>query len=277
MGSKLTKYTFSKFIYFDTNIVSTLAKDRSHWTRLAGFLEANDLTIGFSSAQVAELSAASALHEPLVALLISHPSGVLKTWETIISEEVEAHPDLRSDPLLMYPINAILLEEGGLDRFNAFLSSKELQEARDDQLNHAKLMEDRLLSLKSNFPPASNGKYNRDQAEEFVDFLVMQWLSYDHRSFLKGMQLDILKFHPEIFKSIRLYAYVIYYKYYLGQRTPRKLSDFGDLAHIFYIPYCEIAVMERDLCNVLNQIKKNHPELDDTIIRNIDFLKVWNV
>lgn len=34
--------------------------------------------------------------------------------------------------------------------------------------------------------------------------------------------------------------------------------------------------MERDLCNVLNQIKKNEDVLDHTVIKNIDFISKWD-
>jgi len=30
------------------------------------------------------------------------------------------------------------------------------------------------------------------------------------------------------------------------------------IARKMTIPYCELAVMERDLCNILGQIKRNH-------------------
>jgi hypothetical protein len=69
---------------------------------------------------------------------------------------------------------------------------------------------------------------------------------------------------------------VIFYKYYLGQREPKKLSDFGDLAHLFVLPYCELAVMERDLCNVLNQIKRNQDTLKTTIVRDVNFFVDWS-
>lgn len=104
----------------------------------------------------------------------------------------------------------------------------------------------------------------------------MQWLAGTHRDFLAGFQDNIENFHPEIFLSIRLYAHVIFYKYYLGQREPKKLSDFGDLAHLFPIPYCELAIMERDLCNVLNQIKPHQDTLNLTTVSDIDFFKNWN-
>jgi hypothetical protein len=127
--------------------------------------------------------------------------------------------------------------------------------------------------LKKNFPPSREGKYTKNQADDFARGQIFQWLAYDHRDFLEKVSSNIENFQPGIFLSIRLYSYVIFYKYYLGQRDPIRPSDFGDLFHLFSIPYCEIAVMERDLCNVLNQIKQNHDVLDSTEVFNIDFVK----
>lgn len=269
-------FTFSQFAYFDTNIISEITKRRPLWDRLYTFLEEHDLTLGLSTAQVAELAEARRLHPSLVALFLNVPTAVLKTWDVIIAEEVAAHPRRRTQSLLSYPVNAMLLEANGLERLSAFLSSKRLVKARREQLLHAQQMAARHAQLKGNFPPSESGRYVRKQSDEFADIQVMQWLVENHRKFLETMQVDISLFHPEMFLSIRLYAHVLFYKYYLGNREPRKLSDFGDLGHLFYIPYCELAVMERDLCNVLNQIKRNHAILENTAVRDIDFLSQWD-
>jgi hypothetical protein len=272
----VTPFTFSRFAYFDTNIISEIAKNHLFQEKLFEFLKEQDLTLGLSTGQVAELADAQGLHTSLVALFFSVPTAVLKTWDMIIDEEVEAHPQRRTQSLLMYPVNAMLLEDDGIERLHEFLSSEELAEARRQQLQHAQQMSSRHLQLKGNFPPSKSGKYVRKQSDEFANVLVMQWLVEGHRGFLEAMQADISAFHPEVFLSVRLYAHVIFYKYYLGSREPKKLSDFGDLGHLFYIPYCELAVMERDLCSVLNQIKRNHDILEDTAVKNIDFLSQWD-
>jgi len=202
-------------------------------------------------------------------------TGIIKNPDEILSEEVSAHPRERIESLLMYPLNAILLEENGPQKFVDFLSSNELKNARRDQLQHAEIMQERLKNLKRNFPPSKSGKYSREQSDEFAQYQVIQWLSNYHKDFLDKFTKQPERLHTNIFLSVRLYGYVVFYKYYLGQRVPKKLSDFGDLFHLFPLPYCELVVMERDLCNILNQIKKNHNILNSTNIHNIDFLKNW--
>lgn len=51
--------------------------------------------------------------------------------------------------------------------------------------------------------------------------------------------------------------------------------DFGDLSHLFAIPYCTVAIMERDLANVLQQIQRHDGVLHSTSVWNIDFFTTW--
>jgi hypothetical protein len=50
---------------------------------------------------------------------------------------------------------------------------------------------------------------------------------------------------------------------------------FDTFRHVLPLPYCELAILERDLCNILNQIKRNHDTLSSTSVRNIDFFEDW--
>jgi hypothetical protein len=270
----MQEHTFSRFVYFDTNILSHLAKDKQLWSKLSEFLTQNDLTLAVS-VQVAELSDAKGLHQSLTELFVSVPSALVKSWDVILNEEVKAHPQKRTETLLTYPLNAVIFEQDGVQKLQDFFSSKNLSDARKGQLDHAQQYAKRHADLKDNYPPSKTGKYTREQADEFAWIQVMQWLGDTHRDFLAGFQNNIGNFRPEVFLSVRLFAHVIFYKYYLGRREPNKISDFGDLSHLFIMPYCELAIMERDLCNVLNQIKRHQDTLASTVVRDIDFFKTW--
>ena len=101
----------------------------------------------------------------------------------------------------------------------------------------------------------------------------MQWLAGSHFSFLQQFRDEIGAFREQTIKSVRLYALVLYYKYYLRNVEPKRPSDFGDLFHLYALPYCALAVVERDLANVLAQIKRNDAVLEATEIRDIDFIR----
>ncbi len=269
----MSDHTFSRFAYFDTNILSQLAKDRNLWPGLAAYLLDNDLTLALGS-QAAELSDVPRLHDALSNMLVSVPAAVIKTWDTVLDEELAAHPGRRADTLLAYPLNALIIEEGGPAKLWDFLSSHGLSQARQGQREAASHLPARLALLKSNFPPASDGKYKKEQAPLFAFALTIQWLSAQpqHRRFLQQYTADVTQFRDTVFKSVRLHAYVIYYKYYLGGRTPEP-SDFGDLSHLYALPYCPIVVVERDMANVLRQVQRHDDVLSSTEVLDIDFLK----
>jgi len=271
----VTDFTYSRFVYVDTCIYSHLAKNTQLWADLQRFLLANDLCLALSSANLAELADAHRLHGTLVDLLLWMPSAAIKPWDIILKEEVKAHPQRRTESLLFYPLNQLMLQSNGRATLRGWFTGKELVQARADQLRHGHQMLGVHRTLKGNFPPSKSGKYTRGQASEFAMGIVMQWLADSHRVFLASFKDRGSDLHTEVFLSVRLFALVNFYKYYLGRREPTKLSDFGDEFHLFYVPYCKLAIMERDLCDVLNQIKRHQDVLDSTVVRNIDFFQDW--
>ncbi|MBA7700329.1 hypothetical protein ES703_109040 [subsurface metagenome] len=267
------KFTYSNFIYLDTNIISELVKGKIYCPSFYDFLIKNDLCIAISDAHFAELYDFKYSHEELARFLLLMPSAMIKTRDEIIEEETKSHPNRRTKSLLVIPINQLILEEDGFDKLMGFFSSNKLRDARKGQKLSAKKMLGVHKKLKPNFPPSKSGKYTKNQSSEFADYITMQWLGMTHRQFLKQFNNNIKGLNLEIFLPLRTYAYVIFYKYYLQNREPSKLSDFGDLFHVSYIPYCKLAIIERDLCNVLNQIKRNSNILNNVKIENIDFFK----
>jgi hypothetical protein len=272
----VTEITFSRFVYLDTCIYSHLAKNTQLWNDLFGFLLANDLCLALSSGNMAELADARSLHGTLADLLRLMPSAMIKRWDTILDEEVAGHPERRTASLFFHPLNQLLLEKDGRRTLVKLFRGTDLAKARRLQLRDARRMLSIHRKLKPNFPPAKSGQYTRQQANEFATIIVVQWLAETHREFLESFEHRVHDLHTEVFLSVRLLALVNFYKYHLGGREPAKLSDFGDEFHLAYIPYCELAIMERDLCDVLNQIKRHQDVLSSTVVRNIEFFRHWD-
>jgi hypothetical protein len=263
---------FSRFVYFDTNILSELAKHPEHWQAVFRYLTREKLTVAITD-QVAELSDVHRLHASLSRMLVLLPSAVIKSAHAVLTEEVTAHPATRSDSLLVYPLNALAFEPKGSRLFEELLGSKNLRDARLGQRRAALAMPRRIAELKGNFPPSRNGFYTREQAPAFAFAVTVQWLAETHLSFMQQFHANLEAFKEEAFKSLRLFASLLYYKYYLGNREPTSPSDFGDLFHLYALPYCAVAVVERDLANVLAQIRRHDKVLDGTDVRNITFIR----
>ncbi|HMG72996.1 MAG TPA: hypothetical protein VK582_05800 [Pyrinomonadaceae bacterium] len=198
--------SFTRFAHPDTNIISIVCKDLGLWRPLDDFLRANDLCLGISGAQVAELSDAKHLHESLNVLLTAVPSVIIKTADTVLGEEVRSHPERRKDTLLSYPLNALL----GTSSFGDYLSTPALGKARAEQRLAAQQWIQRLENLRSNFPPTKSGEYTKEQADEFAWLLTVQELAASHLEFLKGFKDDVSNLKAKVFLSQRIMGYANY-------------------------------------------------------------------
>lgn len=261
--------SFTRFAHADTNILSMVSKDLTLWRPLQDFLHSNDLCLAISGAQAAELSEAKHLHESLNVLLTAVPSVIIKNADKVLNEEVESHPQRRTVTLLSYPLNALLRTT-----LSDYLSDPALAQARREQRIAAKCWIERLVNLKSNFAPTKSGKYTKEQAEEFVWLLMLPELSISHLEFLTRFKNDLANLKTNVFRSCRIMGYVTFYKYYIGKQEP-KLNDFGDMFQLYDLPYCRLVIIERNMCEFLRQIKRNHDVLDGVTIMNKDLLKDW--
>ena len=105
--------------------------------------------------------------------------------------------------------------------------------------------------------------------------LVLQVLSKQQPEFFAGLAANPKDLKAKTFASIRLLALVLFYKYYLNNRPPSEESEFADLSHLYAIPYCEVAVVERGLAEILRQVNRNHDVLASVALHDISFVRLW--
>ncbi len=262
---------YDNYLYLDTNIYGHLCKNKHLLKPLSEYLFSNNLSIAITGANMAELHDAGFLHNDLISILIQLPSSLLKSWDTILEEEIQSHPKMFSESILGYPLNSLIFENNGIKKLEELFINPKLTEARKLQIENSKKLYQKHLDLKNNFPPSKNGKYLKEQANDFSELIVIQWLAKSYPKFISAFKNDITKLNLDVFLTIKIYALVVFYKYYLGNRNPDKKSDFGDLFHLLYIPYCKMAIMEKDICDTLNQIKRNETLLKGIEIYDIRF------
>lgn len=268
----LDKFSVFRIAYFDTNIISELSQNENEdlVRSLSNFFIRHNMVLGFGEGNILELSDAERQYHSIISLILHFPSVILRLESEILKYEISSYLD-PSFPVSVIrgPINPILLETDGLKKLYDLLAHPEIKKERANQKRLAKLLGSVHEQARKNFPPHQNGTYSPSQADDFVRRIVEQRLEQAHPEFVRANQ-DV---RSEVFKSIQLYAYVIFYKYYIGRQQPKKLSDFGDLFHLAVLPYCDLVVLERSLCEILKQVKRNHPILANTEIRNIDFVR----
>lgn len=262
--------SFTRFMYPDTNILGMLASDVTMHRPLRDFLHRHDLCVAVSVVHGSELSEARNLHADLNKLLAAVPSAVVKPIWVILDEEVRSYPNRRTDTLVLYTLDSSL----GRRDFADFLSSSGLAEARKQQRLAAEKMPERFNALKANFPPSESGNYTCEQADDFAWTITVQYLSDTHLPFLRRFEDNASDLDVDVFLSVQLFGYALFYKYYLHGKQP-EVTDFADMQHLACIPYCQLAVLERDMCDVLNHIKSRHQALDGVVVKNVDFLRDW--
>ncbi len=148
-------------------------------------------------------------------------------------------------------------------------------ESRND---HDEFAVDRFMNLeelKENFPPLHGESYTVEDASKFAFATSMDYFARQFPEFFKSKMNYFRKWSytglSSIF-SLRLRSLFIFFKYYLHDQSPKR-SDFMDYAHVSYSPYCDVFVTERNVCNVLNHIKKHDDILANTsIIHTSEFL-----
>ena len=151
----------------------------------------------------------------------------------------------------------------------ASLGSDALREQYEQhKLNSLRLPES-VAQLKPNFPPSVTGVYTVGQAKELADRTVRQSLRRRHPAFHKQFIQDPERLSVQVFRPLRLVQLLNFQKHYVGQRAPKGDSDLGDLLHLYLLPYRAVAVLERDLCELLGQTKRHDPTLGQTTLLNI--------
>lgn len=268
-----------KYLYLDTNILSELAKNEKWWDSLKRFLTDANLSLAVSGAQLAELSDAVRLHESITNLFWYAPTKAVLTWDEILYRRIEEGNLFNPIEIGIFPyLLGNIDDDNEKEKFRIGLSSPKMKQARMDQLSDAKKMRTQIIRNKANFLPDLNGKYATRQASEFARILTIQFCQTSNHLPQKARD-ELVDLYNKVgnkidhFRAIEVYAHFIFYKYYIAGHSGRKLSDFGDLFHVFYLPFVSVAILEKGMTEILAQIKRNHSLLDYVQVENIDYFR----
>jgi hypothetical protein len=260
-------YTYPDCVYFDANIISMIV-EHSEWYRpLFNFLFENHFCIAVSDALLVELSQVRGKQADFNTFFTLLPSAKIKSFEAVIEEEVKSYPKMLTDTLTLWPANS----DFGKGTITSWLISDKIKDAQRKQLRYTKKIEHYIESVKSNFSPLHQGRFNIEQAEIFAWMFTVQWLKGSHPEFMKKLNNDRHLLNAEVFPSIQLFAYYVYYQYYSDSKQLKALSDFDDLFNLFYFPYCKLIVLERNVCSILNRIKSHCKLLGGVEVSTLDF------
>jgi hypothetical protein len=190
------------------------------------------------------------------------PCVLMKGYEELLQEEVEAYPDPSGiDPcsIAFTPLG----DEGNLlSNLPTILSNRELLE-RERYWNAApREIVEGMVSLVANFPPA-NDKYTAVEIREFIEMAGFSQLVYRAHSFAKrivdrGQALDI-----DAFPSLKASLYTAFHKFYLDPTRKPTDSDAFDVIISASVPYVEAIITEAHQAEVLRKIKRRDDFIGD--------------
>lgn len=240
--------------------------------KLSSYLNKNSLKIAISGVQLIELHAADKLHDQIAQFFIEQDVDLLYKADRLLEMETEAHPSFVTSRITSGSFSTYQSQDADpLAALSKLLGASELGRERDEMLGYAEQAPDYLRDRKENFPPNEDGKYGKNQANLYAEGVMAFQLANRAPDFMLRFKDRFSELNTQVFLSLRTPPLVSFYKYYLGDRKP-KLSDLADLTHLTYAPYCSIYVTERDLCNVLRQVKRGSNLFEGTQIENIDWL-----
>ncbi|MBS1494249.1 MAG: hypothetical protein JST55_12100 [Bacteroidetes bacterium] len=260
---------FLDYIYLDTGILSYISKnadssDENIRYKFAMYCMHNKLLLAVSNINFIEISEADRLFKNLTGVLLF--SKPFLNYQEIIDQEIESYPAQLTKRSLCFETKSLLFEKDA----NGIVTNslKLVREAGVIQKEFISKMCENIINFKKNFSPNKDGKYGLNQLKKFETQLTEQILFYINPGFIKNLRS---KLNISLFKGIRLYCSYLFVKYYLAGRIPKD-SDLGDFHHIFYIPYCKIIVVEKDMCSHLKLIQNNSDVLNHVEIHNKKFL-----
>ena len=264
----------TRIYYLDTCVWSALAESEVAQAGCISYFQSSGRAVALSYFTLFELSRASKIFPGSDALFsqLRQQTYIPCLYDQVIESELKSFP--RIWKMRWLPLS-LLIEESNPRILQALANNPYFVKSRDELYQFGR---DHFMSLerfKKNFPPLHGDEYTVDDASCFAWGTAMDYLGRHFPHFLKSHWKFISKRGFDGLDSLlflRIRYLFVFFKYYLHGQSPR-ISDFLDLAHVSYAPYCSVFITERNACNVLNQIKSNGLMLSDTEILHVsDFL-----
>lgn len=267
--------------YFDTNIYRMLAGCPESWSPVRELLLDHNLVLGVSDANVLELSDVTEQHSDLARFLLGMPSALFKTTLQIMSEETQAYLEAEAVNPLLGPLCSLQFERDDPVAFTLerLFGDANVRAKRAEMTRNKPLFLKRIRDTYENFEPVVSEDYTEEDApyyafqQIYLQFLCTEWPECA-RAVHQEMR-PVSEADPTVLSRLRgfwPFSLVQFYRYYLHDTRPHG-NDYGDFLQVVPIAYCRLAVVENDLCNELNHMRRAGVALRHTEVRNVRWLR----
>ena len=114
--------------------------------------------------------------------------------------------------------------------------------------------------MKKNYKP-KNGSYSKKEIEFFNYVVSLEQIGLRAKEFAKSKLKNKEVINVNKFPSVKMTAYMVFYKFYPDNRNPEN-SDVFDFIITSICPYIDCIITEGNVCNIINKIKRNHKLLN---------------
>lgn len=246
-------------LYIDTGLLSLACENIEFREKVPRLAKAENLILCFSEITSMEFSQATRKFDQLIDLICEVPTGLIMPGVSIRKKEAAQYPAVWQPEHIVTAIFQLELLRGNDPIALLKKMMHDMNEARPIHQSYLDKFKAKIIEGKVNFPK-KNGKFVSSQDKEFGAIIIRNWLEKDY-----NVNIPIeTKIDPNsgLFKAFWLHSLYIFYKYYLQNRDIALDSEWGDLFHLDFLPYCDYALMENDLQEIVEkQIRRRYPAL----------------
>jgi hypothetical protein len=183
------------------------------------------------------------------------PCVLLKGYEWLLQDEIEAYPDPRTiDPcaLAFTPLGG----EGNLLKNLPVIMQSPALVKQERQWNAGREeIVDGMISLVPNFPPDGD-KYTAAQLNDFIFLAGLQQLALRADGFFKRTLDAGSTVELDAFPSLKASLYTVFHKFYVDRDRKSSDSDAFDIIIAASVPYVEAIITENHQAEVLRKTKR---------------------
>ncbi len=258
-------------IYLDTCVWRELSK-LDEYKKLLREIEHNkSIVFALSYFSLFELSRVDSLLDSIDQFIYSIKEQIWMPlfFDDLIMGEISSYPcQLRMKWL---PIT-VFYDNNNFNFLRNLSQKPEFKRSRDEHLSFGYSQFPSVEERKRNFPSAEEGIYLPEEADWFAWCNAIDYFSRNFPAFLSSFRDNPSSFIARSIPSLYGRSLFLYFKYYVHNQKITN-SDFFDLNHISYAPYCDLFITERNASNVLKRIKNEGYYFDTCEIQNVsDFI-----
>ncbi|MBS1515575.1 MAG: hypothetical protein JSS63_11105 [Bacteroidetes bacterium] len=245
-----------KLCLIDTCVISEILKNKKEiGSKIVPKFINERIMFCYTIQTIAELRKAPDIYNEFFSYMSIMPSFLLKNYNQLTEDEINSYVNKKSvDPILFHI--AMMKPESYYKEYQNMFERKELKHYFDSEKIDAPDTLKALLDWRGGFPPEKEN-YSTKEIEHWVELVSLKQILITHPEYYKRNITNLEAMNYTNFKSWNMIAYIVFYKFYFRHRNP-KVNDVNDILIVSALPYLDIIITEKDMCEQLRQIKAKH-------------------